>query len=353
MRRWVIILVGAVAALTFDVVWALPELSIGRPDIVAILYRDVASLAARGLTVYAAFVLFGTTAITLIDLRRVRSRLAALRAPTQRDWFAAFAGTGLTRLAVRILDLAPADGSTPGGKIILQSRFATVEAHREIARLHRNWLVRVHFFTALGILLTVAALGLAQDHALVLDVGAAIPTGLIVAAVIALIALGVLGRVAVEAAAETLLDAIGKLPFERLDLALLRALIVSSENRVDVVSVGYGSEAPLEPTTELLTTRLERDHQTLWEAITRITENTEVLTRVVQTISELPGQSTMADPDGLADVKLAIDRLTATVNRLPDVVQLPVSGSEETPPRLSSREGDLGRDLRALLSEFD
>lgn len=162
---------------------------------------------------------------------------------------------------------------------------------------------------------------------------------------IALIALGALGRVAVEAAAETLLDAIGKLPFERLDLALLHALVVSSENRPDTVSVGYGSEAILEPTTELLTTRLERDHRPLWEAITRIAENTEVLTRIVQTISDRSGQSTAADLDGLADVKLAIDRLTATVNRLPDLVQLPVSGSEETPPRLSSREGDLGRDL--------
>jgi hypothetical protein len=333
MRRWIIPLLGAGPALAFDFYWLRPELQGDLPGLGLIVSSNVASIAVSSLAMYAGIVLLLSTAITLVDLRRVRSRLSAVLSPTRGEWFASFEGTGLARLAARLLDLADEETSV-SGQAVLRFRFDIGFGRQEIRYKFRNSLTRVHFFTALVALIGMAGLGWAREQALFALPGLAIPGGPIFAVVAALVALFALATLAVNAAAEPLLDEIADLRFGRLDDALVRAVAVVCEARADVFQ--SGSDKTLEPTI-----------------IERLTESVEALTTILHATSERPGQDPDLDVRKLSDLKIAMDRLTATLERLPAVLQQPASGSAPTNPGQIPREGDLRRDLRELLNEFE
>lgn len=182
----------------------------GSPGLGLIVSSNIASIAVSSLAIYAGIVLLLSTAITLVDLRCVLSRLSVVLAPTRAEWFASFEGAGLARLAARLLDLADEDISV-SGHAVLRFRFDIGFGRQEIQYLFRNSLTRVHFFTALVALIGMAGLGWAREQGLIALPGLAIPGGPIFAVVAALIALFALATFAVNAAAELLVDEIADL----------------------------------------------------------------------------------------------------------------------------------------------
>src|SRR5204862_3443577 len=135
-------------------------------DIVVVwpMLSSVAVLALAATTLYGALVLLLTSAVFVVGLYRMRKRLR--QTPQTRDqWVALFAGTGLDRLADRILDLAPPDDRGHPQNLLLQSRIDPGQIRREVVFLFRDWLTRTHFFSALALLLAISGWSAFQEYA--------------------------------------------------------------------------------------------------------------------------------------------------------------------------------------------
>jgi hypothetical protein len=211
-----------------------PELSVASlPELPSIVARHSLELAPGVVFLYAFIALILTTIVSATSITRARARLAEV--VTRDQLLAVFAETGLERLASRILDLAPSEWPAFREMIVLQSQFSFGRARREFAHLYRDRLARVHFFTALAVILAIGALGCIQDHGQISISGITLPAGPAFAGAVALAVFGILGRLAIDIAAEPLLDRISGLPVERLDVTLLRAIVAGLER------VGSGS----------------------------------------------------------------------------------------------------------------
>src|SRR5437762_1075587 len=208
MRLWVIALGGAVCAVLIDLVVVWPVLS-----------SSVAALALAATSVYAAFVLLLTSAVFVVGLHRVRKRLR--QTPQNHDqWVALFAGTGLNRLAGRMLDLAPPDDPEHPQDLLLQSRIDPSQARREIKFVFRDWLIRTHFFSALALLLAISVWSVVQEHARVSVFAAAFPIYFSLAAALVVAIIASLSHLAINGATDSVLDAITGLSLDRLDTRL-------------------------------------------------------------------------------------------------------------------------------------
>lgn len=117
-----------------------------------LLRVDRARLIVNSLGIYAGFVLLMTTALALRDMRRLRLHLSQPRPPDQQQWAAAFAGTALSRLPLRLLALAPTFGHNSTRPPSLNAG----ECRQEILRLYWDSLVRAQFATVLAGFLAIA-----------------------------------------------------------------------------------------------------------------------------------------------------------------------------------------------------
>jgi hypothetical protein len=349
MRGGRIILLGSVFALAFDVYWLWPELPTP-----AVFFKHLPLLATDTLAIYAIFSLLATTALIVVDLRRVRSRLGSLSEPVRHKWVSAFAGTSLTGIALRIVEFAPDGEAGPENQRFVQSRLNAGAARQEVAALYWDWLARVQFFTTVAALLAIVGLMWAQEYAPTPLFGSSIPPQLIFAAVFAILILGFLSRTAVHAVAEPLLGTIAGFSFERLDTALLKSLAVSGEHRANGAALGSGSGAVPAPVTDLLATLLERDQQLLREAVARLGENSELLSTIAHNIAGRSAAEIGLDPHTLDQFTSAVQWLAEAVDRIDrsaGLTQPPVS--PDVSLGRSSREGNLTRDLHNILKEFD
>lgn len=124
MRSRVIMLLGALLAVGIDVVWLWPELP--TPTVVL---GNLPFLVAIGLGAYSAFSLL-VSAVLIVDLCRIRARLKSLVSPSRQAWDAAFTGTSLTRVALRLVEFVRDGDADPENQVLVRSRLNVAEPSR-------------------------------------------------------------------------------------------------------------------------------------------------------------------------------------------------------------------------------
>ncbi|HTT78521.1 MAG TPA: hypothetical protein VMF86_02475 [Stellaceae bacterium] len=357
MRPWMIAAAGAavgVAAAAVSMWLARGALPAG--DWTMLVRAEAPQAVLVFLAAYAAVALLVTTAVAVFDLARVRLRLEEGGAPSRREWFAAFARTSLAPLADRLIDLAPEDGpAAASAGLVLQSRFVPAEARREAICHYRDRLVRAQFAGALALLVVIAALGLAQEFAHMTLLGFVVPGRPALAAIAVLVFLAVCARIAAAAMTEPLIGAIARLPRPCLELRLIEKLAL-----VERAAEGRrGAALPAaNPVLERLAMALEEGRDTLNDAIARLSASAATLAQTARSIAERSTDG--GEAAAIAQLRTAIAELAATIERLPAAA--PPAAAEDPSPsaaganpkrRRAPRRGDLGSELRRLISEFD
>lgn len=225
MRTWIIVavsLVVAVAAATALVpseLMAAPHAA-ALPRLAAVLPPAVVT----ALAVYALCAIVLGSCGLIVEALRVRRHLErnpAHHGPARADWTAIFETSPLRRL---VPARAPTQPRPPpaDGTVVLLGPFRARDARREIARLYYTGAARSHFFSALLLLAAAAVLGAAQLAGPLPHLRWAIPAVPAALAAGGLVLLAVLARIAVDVAAEPLIDAISRLPAETVEAGLLR-----------------------------------------------------------------------------------------------------------------------------------
>ena len=349
MRPWTIALSGAGCALLIDIVVVWPMLS------------SVAVLALAATTLYGALVLLLTSAVFVVGLYRMRKRLR--QTPQTRDqWVALFAGTGLDRLADRILDLAPPDDRGHPQNLLLQSRIDPGQIRREVVFLFRDWLTRTHFFSALALLLAISGWSAFQEYARVSVIAAVFPIHLALAAVLVIAIVALLAQTAVNRATEPVLDAITGLSLVRIDTHLFRNLSDLAErasNARPETSSAPGPAIPFGPTLERFTVVLEDTLASLDRSTARLAANADLLEAAMRALTDREANAAAVPrAERAEELKIAVEELTAAIERLSKGERMPPAIEAEGQERAASTSQavsdttDLGREVRALLKEF-
>lgn len=291
MRSWIIVLSSAVLALAAAAAMIWLELS-ALPH-AAMLSRLVSlspTLAIVALAVYAICAILLMSGDMVADGLRLHyylERNPADRGPARGGWVAAFAGSGFRRL---VPPPAVAMQSVPGaadGTAVLQGPFQPHEARREVARLCYIGAARVHFFSALVILAAGVVLGAVQARSPLPFVPGPIPTVPAALAVAALILLAVLARIAVDVAAEPLIETISRQPVESVEAGLLRrtAELLAAAPAAYPLAAAAAPEAMVR-IPDRLGAVLEQSHLALIEAIERLSATTDGLAQITKSSLE-------------------------------------------------------------------
>lgn len=371
MRPWMIVLSSAIGAIVVAAALAVPEL-LNAPgsDFGSILLLHLATLAVAALAVYALCAMLLTAGTLIADSLFVRHRLGspgAYRTLGQRDWTAAFGSVGLQRLVPRPI-AAPSRRAEANETIPLQSRFDPHAARGEIARLYYIWLARTHFFSASIVLSALIGLGLAQDHGPV-PLPGAIPTTSAILTLVGLILLAFLGRIAIDVSVEPLVETISQLPAEPIEVGFLRRAVETLEAACAAAAVYAGPPASTVQLAPRLDAVIEEGHRALLDAVRRLATTIDALEKTTRSsvdalktaigamATQLPPIQDNADADAssFAELRVAVEALTATIERL---TTLPVTPDEPTlgaapAARERSRERPLARELRNLLQEIE
>src|SRR5579875_651225 len=345
MRTRTIVLAALLAALVVDVAWlwaariAAPGLGVG-----ALVLHRLAALALAGCASYALAAALLTAAMVLADLARVRSRLAALTLPNPWDWTAAFAATSLSPLARRLLDLAPIDAERAHTRIVLQSRFDPDRARREIAQLYSGLLVRTHFVTAFTLALILALVGVTGGGGRLGPISASIGAMPAVAAIAVPAVLAILGRT------------IANLPFERLDLELLRRLAGIAEGE-EAARTAPALSAAIGRLLERLVQSLEESRTALLEALARLSAEATALSAALRAAAEREAGQGAGGTVDLTELRAAVAQLTAALEKAAAAARpLPSGaageGAGEVPASGAARS-QLSRELRDLLADLE
>ncbi len=364
MRPWLIVSASLLGAVVVAAAMVWPELSaVPRADLGTGLPTHLPALAIAFLAVFALGALLLTTGALVGAVLRLRRRLApmvAYRGPARPDWAAAFEGSGLRRLAP-----PGRDGALPP-----QRRLDPDRVRGEIARLDYIGLARAHFFSALIGLAAVVALGLAQDHARFALIAQPIPTVSAVLILVGLILLAALARLAVDVAAEPLVETISLIPVEHPEAGLLRrAVEILEAVRLAAATRGDGAPPPTPQLPDRLVEAIEDGHQSLVEAIGRMSEASDALGATTRSSLEAleaslraaearprpPAEAEEADAAGLAELRGAVESLTALLERLSASRRTGDEASLDMVPtmRPAAMEPQLARELRKLLQEID
>ena len=367
MRPWIIVLSSTVVALVCAVAVIRPELTlVPRAAILASLLPLLPTLAVTGLAVYALCAILLISGDLIEGALRLRRYFAdpLYNQPARPNWTAAFEGSGLRRLvpppAAVQPSPAPADGT-----VVLQGRFDPHAARREVARLCYIGAARVHFFSALIVLAAGAVLGAAQSYGPLPFIPGAIPMAAAALAVAGLVLLALLARIAVDVAAEPLIELISRLPAEPAEAGLLR-------RTADLLATVAACNPPLEAAApsalqipDRLGAVLEQGHRALFEAIERLSTTTEGLAtttrssiealeaafRATERREQKLAENSAVDTAAMGDLRDALLGLSAALQR---VREAPATDDDIEPgasPR--RREPDLALELRKLLQEIE
>jgi hypothetical protein len=369
MRPWIVVVTSAVAALAAAAALVRPELiAVPRAALVPGLVPLLPALAVTVLAVYALCAILLTSGNLIAEALRLRRHLdrnPPHHGPARPGWTAAFEGSGLRRLVPPPAAVqprpAPADGT-----VVLQGRFRPREARREVARLCYIDAARTHFFSALIVLAAGVVLGAAQQHGPLPIMPGPIPTVPAALAVAGLVLLAILARIAVDVAAEPLVEMIYRLPAEPTEAGLLRRATELLENA--------GAASPARDAASLqipdrLATVLEQGHRALFEAIERLSTTTDGLaTTTTSSIEALEAafratelrqltaaQDGAADTAATAQLRDAVAALTAVLERVRGSPAAADATKADADPGSSrqEREPDLAQELRRLLQEIE
>lgn len=338
-------LAGLAATLLIDLLVIRPTLS-----------NSFAIFALAGLSLYAVLTLLISTAVFLTRLRRLRVRLAKpTRSPKELQ--NAFSGTGLERLAHRILDLGPGDAAPQAQALLLHSRVIPNQARREVKSLFRDWLIRAQFFTALLLLIGLCGWSALDAYSPIMAFPVVLPFSLSAAAILAVIILAVFCEIVLRAATERLLDAIVVLPTERLDAHLLAQLSdigkhVSEPGPIPTDGIAY------EPALERFGLLLEGIAELLQTSAKDLTICADRLASTMRALSDREEHgSTLRGEGSAAELKIVLEELirairplTSMMERSPNAIK--ASGAD-TPPQGQNTNVDLGREVQRLLKEFE
>jgi hypothetical protein len=370
MQPWMIVLSSAIGAIVVAAALAVPEVvHAPRSDITSTLLRHLPVFAVAGLAVYSLCAMLLTTANLIAGTLRLRHHLARTgsdQRPARRDWLAAFGTIGFRQLVSRF-GPALAQSGRADGSAVLQTRFASVEIRREIARLHYILLARSHFLSALIVLAGIAGLGLAQDHGALPFQSGPIPTASAILITVGLLLLAVLGRITIDVTAEPLLETIAQLPAEQAEVGLLR-------RAVELLEVACNSPSPGETASadppERLAAVIEQGHHALLNAVSLLSANTQSLEAAMRASAEALETTIRAstapqrpiDDDKvseasvLPELQAAIEELTSVLRQLsvaPDGAEEVPLGTDPVPPPRRNSTPRLARELRQLLQEID
>jgi hypothetical protein len=373
MRPWIVVLASTVVAIGAAAAMAWPELSLTPLSaIVPSLKPLLPKLVVTALAVYAlsAIVLgTGNQVVLSLRLRRHLTRAPAHQGPARPDWTAAFAASGLQRLAP--LPAFPQPRSArPDGLIVLQGRLRPREARREVARLCYIWAARTHFFSALVALAAAVALGAAQQYGPVPMVPGPIPTVPAGLVLVGLILLAILARLAIDVTVDPLIEAISGFPTEPIDVALLRRAVELLEAAPTPYPERDSSDRPvILQIPDRLIAALEHGHRALSDAVERLSATTEGLAsttrssiealdstlRVAEQRQSPPAIAAIADTAELSQLRQAVVALTAALDRTPTepAISTDTVPSTELVARHREAQPGLADQLKQLLQEIE
>jgi hypothetical protein len=371
MRPWIIIVASAAVALGAAAALVRPELGSTPHAVLPSLLPLLPTLAAAALAVYALCAILLTSVDLIAEALRMRRHLdrnPPHHGPARPGWPAAFERSELRRLVPPPAAVQPRPAPVDG-TVVLQGRFEPRDARREVARLCYIGAARTHFFSALIVLAAGVALGTAQQHGPLPIMPGPIPTVSTALAVAGLVLLAILARIAVDVAAEPLIEKIARLPAESVEAGLLRRTAVLLETAGapgaarDLPAAGAALQIP-----DRLASVLEQGHHALLDAIERLSITTEGLAtttnssiealqatfRATELHEQTAIQNTEVDTTAMADLRDAVVALTALLER---VRRAPAAADETADGEPSAarpdREPDLARELRKLLQEIE
>jgi hypothetical protein len=282
------------------------------PDLPSINEELLPVLIPGLIFLYSLTTLLITTALLIVSMLQARSRLTEL--VTRDQLLGVFAQTGLKRLGPRIVDPAASEGATA-----IWSPYRLRRARRQILRFYRNRLMRLQFFTGVGGLLAIAALGGAQDylHITQIEITISARPAFVAALALVLVLLFVtFGQMAVDAAGRALLGRISELPFMSASASTL--LLPTQGERVGTGSVSgsvaspVGAIAPILDSIERLMETIERGRNSLRVPMLQLSASAEALASMAKALSERPVDTVQAG----TEFRTAIDRLTAKIEQL-------------------------------------
>lgn len=373
MRPWMIVLSSAVGAISAAAAIAIAQgIGVGAPpgELASVPFPRWPGLVLAALAAYGLCAVLITTATLVGSILRLRQHLirtAVGDVSTRREGSAAFV-SGMRQLAPR-LAAALAQSADGGAGIAFDVRLMASDIRNEIARLYYVSVARVQFLSALIVLAGIAILGLAHDRAS-LPLGAVvIPTASAMMIIAGLILLGLLGRIAVDVAAEPLLEVICQLPTERVEVSLLRRAVELLELTYNRQPVGGQLTAPPSQISERLVVLIEQARDALSEAINRLSENAktletamrssiQVIETTLRSVATQQGpleDNKFAAAGGLSELQSAVEQLTAVLQRLsavPEDAEAAPATDRSHPPQTASTPR-LARELRQLLQDIE
>jgi hypothetical protein len=370
MRPSIIVLLSTVAALLAAAAVAQPELSLlPRAALLPAGLTLLPTLAVTALAAYALCAILLTSGDLIggaLRMRRYLARIPPDRGPARADWTAAFGRARFRRLMPPPAAVQPWPAAEDG-TIVLQGRFDPREGRREVARLYYIGAARTHFFSALIVLSAGVVLAAAQPYGPVPFAPERIPTVPAALAVAGLLLLAILARIAVDVAAEPLIEMISRLPAEPAETGLLRrtaellTMAVPANPLRDVPVPAAASQIP-----DRLGSILEQGHRALCEAIERLSTTTDGLATTTRSSIEALeaafraseqrqhtlAQSADADVTAITELRDAVVSLTAILQR---AREKPAAGDDSEPAASlgGGREPDLVIELRKLLQEIE
>jgi hypothetical protein len=375
MRTWIIVVSSTVLALVAAAAVIRPELSSAPPGpILPSLISLLPAVLVAALTVYALCAILLTSGNLIVGGLQLRHYLAHNPPHTGSawpDWTTAFDSSGLQRLVPPRAAVQPSPVPADG-IVVLQGPFEPREARREVARLYYIGAARAHFFSALVVLVAGVVLGAAQAHGPLSFLPGLIPTVPAALAVAGLVLLAIVARIAVDVAAEPLIETISRLPAETTEIGLLRRVAelfaaCSPANQPSAAA----AHAPTLEIPERLDEILEQGHRALFEAIERLSVMTEGLAATTEGLATTTRSSVEAleaafraaelrEPAGspygagdaavMSELRDAVRGLTAVLEHVGHAAA--VEGDIE-PPVSRGHGPDLALELRKLLQEME
>lgn len=370
MPPWTIAVSSAIGAILVVGALAVSEvINAPRSEIGTILLPHLPALAVGALGVYGlGAILLATTSLVsgILRMRQHLTSAANSRGPARHEWIAAFGANRFRGPAAR---RRQAWSQSEQDGLLVPAPLTASEAQSEIARRLYLSLARSHFLSVLIVLVGIVGLGVAQDHgSLPFQIGA-IPTVSAILIVAGLVLLAVLGRIAVDVAAEPLLEAIAQLAAEPVEVGLLRQVVAL----LDAARHGPAAESRIgEPARlpDLLVATFEQGHRTLLDAVSRLSEHSQALEAAMRTSVEAIETTTRsaaaqqwpvdadksADATAFPELQAAVEELTGVLRRLiavPEPTDEISLAGDIVPSRRRAPAPGLARELRRLLQEID
>jgi hypothetical protein len=322
------------------------------------------TLGLTAVAVYALCAILVTSGSLIVQASRLRRYLyrdPADSEPGDLGWAEAIQASKLRQLvpplAVAPL-LMPADGTA-----VLQNRFEPEKARREVARLFYVGAARAHFFSALIVLAAGVVLGAAQQRGPLPLIPGPVPTVPTALAIAGLVLVAFLARIAVDVAAEPVIETISRLPTEPPEAGLLRRAIELMEAMQTA-----GPVTTLQIPGQLAAS-LEQGQLALLDAIERLSTTTnglatttissidavEAAFRTIEARQQASLQRAGMDTAAMAELRQALSGLTAALERgrgRTDTIAETAARSDPDTSR-RQREPGLAQELRKLLQEIE